>query len=185
MLSDAPSLWCPTCAVCASAGYTGSSGRISIYLIMRFLAGTAQYCRTFIPLSVYHWNDVADPVFDSVRLVVFKSRANSIYWHKLLYPFLLSTICPFLFFLSHGWHCTAGVFGRLGYRSLSPSLALPTSFNYNNSNIGQKIDLCIRRKSVELNPTMNIRKSNRIATFKNSLYQHLHRVPATIIGNTP
>ena len=37
---------------------------------------TSQYSRTFIPLSVSLWNDLRDPVFDSVGLVGFMSRAN-------------------------------------------------------------------------------------------------------------
>ena len=39
---------------------------------------TSQYSRTFIPLSVSLWNDLANPVFDGVGLAGFKSRANSI-----------------------------------------------------------------------------------------------------------
>ena len=35
---------------------------------------TAQYCKTFIPLSVTLWNVLADPVFDGERLRV--SRAG-------------------------------------------------------------------------------------------------------------
>ena len=38
---------------------------------------TAQYCRTFMPLSVPLWNNLGDPVFDDVGLVGFKSRANA------------------------------------------------------------------------------------------------------------
>ena len=37
---------------------------------------TSQYRRTFVPLSVSLWNDLADNVFDGVGLVGFKSRAN-------------------------------------------------------------------------------------------------------------
>ena len=51
----------------------------------------------------------------------------------LLYPFLSSTIVPFLFILSIGWYCAAGVFGLIGCRSLSLSLAPTTSFNNNNN----------------------------------------------------
>ena len=50
------------------------------------------------------------------------------YWRKVLYPFLSSTIFPFSL-LSIDWYCEAGVFGLIGCRSLSFSLALPTSFN--------------------------------------------------------
>ena len=38
---------------------------------------TSQYSRTFIPLSVSVWNDLANPVIDGVRLAGFKSRANA------------------------------------------------------------------------------------------------------------
>ena len=38
---------------------------------------TSQYNRTFIPLSVSIWNDLANAVFDGVGLAGFKSRANA------------------------------------------------------------------------------------------------------------
>ena len=38
---------------------------------------TSQYSRTFIPLSASLWNDLANPVFDGVGQVGFKSRANA------------------------------------------------------------------------------------------------------------
>ena len=41
-------------------------------------------------------------------------------------PFGLLLFFSFLFFLSMGWYCGAGVFGLIGCRWLSPSLALPT-----------------------------------------------------------
>ena len=62
-----------TWTICASAGYTRCSGRYT-YAPPRFL--TLQYSRTFIPLSVSVWNDLANPVFDVVGLAGFKSRAN-------------------------------------------------------------------------------------------------------------
>ena len=37
---------------------------------------TSQYYKTFVPLSVSLWDNLADPVFDGVGLVGFKSRAN-------------------------------------------------------------------------------------------------------------
>ena len=40
---------------------------------------TSQYSRTFIPLSVSHWNDLANPIFDGVGLAGFKSRANAFF----------------------------------------------------------------------------------------------------------
>ena len=41
---------------------------------------TSQYSRTFIPLSVSFWNDLANPVFDGVGLAGFKSRANAFFY---------------------------------------------------------------------------------------------------------
>ena len=50
-----------------------------IGILMRHLAAELrmQYRRTFVPLSVSLWNDLADPVFDGVGLAGFKSRANA------------------------------------------------------------------------------------------------------------
>ena len=66
----------PVCTVCASAGYTRCPGRTSIYLCAASLI-TSQYRMTFFPLSVSLCNDLADPVFDGVEQVGFKSRANA------------------------------------------------------------------------------------------------------------
>ena len=84
---------------------------------------------------MFLWNNLADPVFDGVGLPGFKRRSNALLLAKaaLSLP-LSSTIFPFLFFLSIGWYCGAVVFGLIGCRSLSLSLALPTSFNNNNNN---------------------------------------------------
>ena len=38
---------------------------------------TSQYRRSFVPLSVSLWNDLNDPVFDSVGLAGFNTRANA------------------------------------------------------------------------------------------------------------
>ena len=56
---------------------------------------TSQYRRTFIPLSVYLWNDLVDPVFDGVGLAFFKSRSNAFLLAQLLSPFRPSTIFHF------------------------------------------------------------------------------------------
>ena len=40
---------------------------------------TLQYRITFTPLSVSLWNDLADPVFDSLGLAGFKSMANALF----------------------------------------------------------------------------------------------------------
>ena len=41
--------------------------------------GTLQYCRTFVPLTLSLWNNLADPIFDGVGLADFKSRANAFF----------------------------------------------------------------------------------------------------------
>ena len=48
---------------------------------------TSQYNRTFIPLLVSLWNDLANPVFHFVGLAGIKSRPMLFYWPKLLYPY--------------------------------------------------------------------------------------------------
>ena len=40
----------------------------------------------------------------------------------------------FLFFISIVWYCGAGVFGLIGCKLLSPSVALPTFINTNDNN---------------------------------------------------
>ena len=52
---------------------------------------------------------------------VAKAGPMLFYWPKLLCPFLSSIIFFFLFFLSIGWYCVAGVFLLILGRSLSPS----------------------------------------------------------------
>ena len=71
-------------------------------------------------------------IFDGVWLASFKSRANAFYCHKLLDLLLSSTVEHFLFFLSTGWYCKAGVFWVMGCKSLSPSLVLLIMI-YNNN----------------------------------------------------
>ena len=39
--------------------------------------GTLQYRKTFIPVSVSLWNDLANPVSNGVGLAGFNSRANA------------------------------------------------------------------------------------------------------------
>ena len=48
---------------------------------------TSQYSRTFIPLSVSLWNDLANPVFNGVGLTGFKRGPMLFYWPKMLYPY--------------------------------------------------------------------------------------------------
>ena len=92
-----------------------------------------QYSRTFIPFSVFLWNDLAIPVFDGVGVAGFKSRVNASLLAQAALSLLVSSTL-FLFFLSIGWYCGVGVFGLIGCISLSPSLALLTFYNNNNDN---------------------------------------------------
>ena len=60
----------------------------------------SQYSGIFIPLSVSLWNDLANPAFDGVGLVGFKSSANAFFWPKLLYPkYSVLLFFPFSFLL--------------------------------------------------------------------------------------
>ena len=60
---------------------------------------TSQYRLTFIHLSVSLWNDLSDPLFDSVGLAGFKSRADAFLLAYLLAHFLAPAIFPFSSFI--------------------------------------------------------------------------------------
>ena len=45
---------------------------------------TSQYRRTFVPVSMSLWNDLADPVFDGVDWRVSRAGQMLFYWPKLL-----------------------------------------------------------------------------------------------------
>ena len=82
-------------------------------------------CMLYIPHCVSV--ERADPVLGSVGLVGLKSCPNaffiglscSLHFCLLLFSLSLLSIC---------WYCGAGVFGLLGCKSLSLSLALPNFF---------------------------------------------------------
>ena len=56
---------------------------------------TSQYRSTFIPVSVFLWNDFGDHEFDGVGLVVVKSSANAFCLPKLVAHFESQTVFPF------------------------------------------------------------------------------------------
>ena len=97
---------------------------------------TSQYRRTIIHLSISLWNYLA-PVFDGVGLAGFKSMVNAFLldWAALS-PFVLYCFSVVLLSVYRLVYCGALVLELIGCRSLSPSVALPTSFNnyYNNEN---------------------------------------------------
>ena len=101
------------CRICASAGYT------LLWSPPRFR--TSRNHRSFISFSVSLWNDLADPVFDGVGLGGFTEQG-------VFYCF------PFLFFLSVGCYCLAGVFGLIWCQSLCSGATSPTFLNNNNNN---------------------------------------------------
>ena len=66
---------------------------------------------------------------------VSRAGLNAFYCHKLVYPFSSSTILHFSSFcLQVGTVGLGSSIGLIGCISLSPSLALPTSFNNNYNN---------------------------------------------------
>ena len=81
----------------------------------------SKYHKTSIPFSVSMWNDLADPVFDVVGLVCYKSRADAFFIDQAAFSFFIFYCFPFLFWL-------------IGCKLLSLSLALTVIFNTNNNN---------------------------------------------------
>ena len=115
--------------LCVGWGQVALGALVSYrYTCAPYCCRISQYRRIFIYLSVSRWNNHIDPVLEGVVLTGFKSRANDFYGPKLLDQFSSSTVVPFLFFLSRGWYYGAGVFRLIGCKSLSPGLALPSSF---------------------------------------------------------
>ena len=103
--TDAHSPRCSTCVICA----TVLSSHICILKRLittepRSIAGpllSSQCPCGTILLTLYSM--VSDRHF-------FRAGPMFIYWPKLLDPFLPFSVFPFLFFLSIGWFCWAGVF---------------------------------------------------------------------------
>ena len=95
---------------------------------------TSKYRRTFIALSAFLWEDLADLVFDCVRLTGFKSRSNAFSLAKLLVHIRL-LLLPFIFFRSMDWYCRAGVFRLIGCKS--PNYIFPTFPNNNDKQVLQ------------------------------------------------
>ena len=83
---------------------------------------TSQCRRTFIPLSVSLWNDLADPVFDGVWLA---DESNAFIGQAARSLFVVYCF-PFLVFLSVGLYCGVLIFPLMGCKSFSPSLVSPT-----------------------------------------------------------
>ena len=96
---------------------------------------TSQYRRTFTLLSVSLWKGLADLVFDGVGLAGYKIGASAFELAYAASSIFVFYCFNYLFFLSIGWYCGAGVFRMIMCKSLSPSLALQivNNNNYNNN----------------------------------------------------
>ena len=124
---------CSTWTVCGSAGCTWCPARTSVHLCASSLQNLAipqDFCS---PLSVplersclprIRW--CATGGFQEQGQCFFIGLSCSIPT-IVVYYFSLSLLS-----VNRGWYCGAGVFGLIGFISLSFSLALPTSFNNNN-----------------------------------------------------
>ena len=55
---------------------------------------TSEYSRTFIALSVYLWNDLADSAFNGVGLAGLRAGPMDFYLSKLLAPFFVEFYFP-------------------------------------------------------------------------------------------
>ena len=137
---DAPSLWCSTGAVCGSPTVWVKSGAlVTLGILMHFLAAEPQIQPQSTAGPLFPSQCPLGTILLTLYLMVWDwwvSKAGPMLFHrhKLPYKFWSSTIFPILSFLSIGWHCGAGVFGLIGCRLLTQSLALQTSFNNNHSN---------------------------------------------------
>ena len=89
------SLWCFSCA---GAGYTRRCESTSVHLCTSSLQNLA-VSPDFYSLSVSLWNDLSDPLFDSVGLAGFKSRADAFLLAYLLAHFLAPAVLPFSSFI--------------------------------------------------------------------------------------
>ena len=96
---------------------------------------TSQYRMTFIPLSMSLWNDLDKPHIRWCGTGGFQDQGQCflIGLSCSIPAIVFYTIFLFLFFLSIGWYCGAGVFGMIGFIALY-YLALPTFNNNNNNN---------------------------------------------------
>ena len=62
-------------------------------------------------LIISKWNDLADPVFDGVRLAGFESRSHASLWAQAARYLCVFHGVLFLFLLSLAWFCWAGFLG--------------------------------------------------------------------------
>ena len=124
-----------------------------LYISYKFISTRHDTKYIYFTLGIIHksigvarnvgpWKLIRLPFLMTLNVIVRDWRVSRvgpmlIYWPASFIStsyFLSSTVFPFLFFLSIGWYCGAGVVRLIGCKSLSSDLALPTSFN-NNTNI--------------------------------------------------
>ena len=93
----------------ASAVFTRCSCHTSVFVFDSLLQNLACTAGLLFPYQC-----PSGTILLNLHSMVFDwrvSRAGPMhfYWHKLLYPYLSSTIFPFIFFLSTGWYCGASL----------------------------------------------------------------------------
>ena len=111
---------CRTSLYSSTAGFTAGLTAVPQDLPQHHMDSPNSLCGTI---------DLADHVFDGVGLTGFKIMANTLLLAYAAFSPFVFFYFTFLFSLSIGWYCGAGVFGLIGRKSLSLSLALPTTFN--------------------------------------------------------
>ena len=95
---------------------------LHISVLMSLLAAEPRNTPGLLFTSQY----LCGTTFLTLTRPVFKAWPILFYWLKLLVPFLSSIVFSFPFFLSLGLYSGAGVFLLIGYKSLSPGIALST-----------------------------------------------------------
>ena len=116
-------------------GYTRCSGRTSVHICIALAAEPCSTAGLLFSSRCPSGTILLTPFSMVWDWRVSRAGPMILYWPKLLYPYYsLLLFFPFLFFLSIGWCCEAGVFGLIGCTSLSLSLKLPTFSNNNNNN---------------------------------------------------
>ena len=129
------------CAICIRSGVT----RCTIFMVL-YLCRMCQcwlhvmiwsHLRMLMRLLAAEPRSTAGPLLPSqcpcgtILLILYsmvwdwrvsRARPMLFYRPKQLYPFLSSTIFPFLFLVSLGWYCAAGVSGPIGIDHSLPAL---------------------------------------------------------------
>ena len=129
-------------------------------LVAHWFTYAPPLCKTLQDRKTFIYSSCSVPVERSCWPRIRWFRTSGFQEQSLWFFICLSCmLCPFClllffsssFFLFVDWYCGAGVFGQIGWRSLSPSLALSTFFNNNNNNNnnnGTKLNIDIHGKQI-------------------------------------